>query len=266
MCGSARFNEGRPHPSQQATVAPRRYDHGMIELPDSIPPIVTISLGFDSSQSEEVGFDIIPRAGVQVLRFNSPNAARLRDISAIIHDLQAAAGFCDAYATLTNAETASEVVLDGLWMSALIIYDRCFNKGVRHGERLDLAVLDQIPGDARGVHEHFRALRSKLVAHSVNALEQTEVYAVVTDTAGDSREVLSVGASHLRATPMNAEGMAQLRRLAMAFYGAARYRSDQLLALVHQEVDDTTLDEIYALPKLKYDIPRADQTSRARSN
>ena len=215
----------------------------------------------DFAVAEGDGFEVVirPHAGTRVVRLSSPAAKQLEDLAGATFDMGRVIELCRQYIS-TMDSASSRTTQDALWITALVLYARCFNKGVRGS--LDTAVLDTIPGQAREVHDHFMDLRDKFIAHSVNVYEQTLAYAVM---ELGSNELNSSGTTHLWANPMNRSGAETLVRLAQAFYDDAVERQIALTATLREEVIALDSTAVAALPDLAAVTPTVAKGHRSRA-
>ncbi|MDO7882328.1 hypothetical protein [Antiquaquibacter soli] len=187
-----------------------------------------------------------PAAGTQIVRLTSENARALEHLTGIINDLQATVRYCIVYES--SFESALDpAVQDALWKAALVTYARCFEAGVRKSERPDLSVLDDL-GDARKAHEYFMTLRSKYVAHSVNALEMNMTYALLTNDRGETVVARGPGTFQISSNPLNEQGSNTLKRLAETLLHQAQERHGSLSEAVMDELHDMSQEELLALP------------------
>lgn len=215
-------------------------------------------LDFAVSEGEDFDVTITPRPGTRVVKLDSLSANKLRDLAGAVFDMKRVVALCKEY-VLATENCSSQVVRDALWMTAIVLYARCFNGGVRRP--LDTAVLDSIPGESRELHQHFLHLRDKFIAHSVNSYEQTLVYAVIDSATG---EVTSTGTTHLWANPMNTDGAKSLERLAMAFYNAGMRQRQLLEIIIGSEIDGLDRAALDSLPDLAVDPPSARKSGARR--
>lgn len=122
--------------------------------------------------------------------------------------------------------------MQSLWMSALICYARCFNSGVRASINTD--IYNGLRGDPLGTHKFYIDLRSKQIAHSVNAYEQTKIGVVVSE---NGNEISILGVAHLSARHISCDmnGCKQLQNLVKV---ALKYARDKAKALEEKIIDD----------------------------
>jgi hypothetical protein len=98
-----------------------------------------------------------------------PEARIMADLIGVHNDLKLVMDILTRWLTIQN-ET---VLAHALFSAAHITYRRCFNSGVRNGlTRDDIA---NIPNNAVELHDYLIAQANKLIAHSVNPFEQTQI-------------------------------------------------------------------------------------------
>lgn len=231
-------------------------------MPDDEPPIVALApdeaneelpfsavLDFAIVEGNDFSVDIRPRSGTRVVRLKTPTTRALRDLVGATFDMRRVAELCSQYvAAVENG--AAQVVQDALWMTAIVLYARCFNGGIR--QRLDTAVLDSLSEGSREMHDNFLDLRDEFVAHSVNACEQTLAYAVV---GTDTNLVVNTGTKHLWANPINKQDAEALKGLAWAFYNKGMQDRALLGAMVDDEARDLDKAALARLPDLTIEVP-----------
>ncbi len=87
----------------------------------------------------------------------------------------------------------------------VIRYSRAFVNGVRHGLRgEEIAFLTE---EQYAAHEHFRALRDKHFAHSVNAFEDTRIQARYCLERVDEEGITGIGAAHYRVLGLSGDDL-----------------------------------------------------------
>jgi hypothetical protein len=101
-----------------------------------------------------------------------PEAERLCDLTGIKQDLESAIGFAEALQKYYYEPSIS----DALNVAVLVRYSRAFGKSVR-ANLTDADVSSILSKEELVNHQRFRALRSKHIAHSVNAYESHQFVA-----------------------------------------------------------------------------------------
>lgn len=215
-------------------------------------------LDFAVNEGEDFEVVITPKAGTRVVRMDTKTTRALRDLVGATFDMKRVAELCKEYVAAIKNESP-QVVQDALWMTAVVLYARCFNGGVR--QPLKTSVLDSIPGQAREAHDHFIDLRDKFIAHSVSVYEQTLPYVVV---GLENSDVLSTGTTHLWANPMNEQGAKTLEGLAWAFYNWGMEQRAIVGMLARMEAEALDGPSLARLPDLAVDTPNVKKGHERR--
>lgn len=115
-----------------------------------------------------------------VRRLGTPAAQALADLASIFDDLQTVLRCCERLVTeLAEPGGPDDLVLEGVWTTALLSYSRCFGRGDR-GMGLTEDDVSAIPlqGEVLEWHQVLRKLRDHFA-----------------DSAGNPRERFDVGAA-----------------------------------------------------------------------
>lgn len=152
------------------------------------------------------------------VHFEHLEAFELARLTSIREDLISTLALCSYLETQVsespNGWPASEVT-DAFSTAIIIRYNRAFVTGTRHGLRNgELAILSD---EQRAAHEHFRALRDKHFAHSVNAFEDTRVQARYCLERVEEEGITSVSAAHYRVVGLNSWELTMIRELCERF-------------------------------------------------
>lgn len=170
--------------------------------------------------------------------FSISEAQRLSDLTSVDSDLEAVIRICDRCerlsATLTKIpESAPLTWLDDLqahgdlMFAAVIRYGRTIASGVRQGIPRDW--IDALPKTAQESHEYFKALRDKYVAHSVNQLEDNQVFVMLTPQFGEDQQPAHITVDKGHLISLGSNDITRLRSLA-----------EELRAVVCREVKSET--------------------------
>lgn len=157
----------------------------------------------------------------------------LSDLTGIQNDLEAAVRVCNRIhrdAERFNLEPGVDILammeeralVAELVCAATVRLMRTLGTGVRSG--IPAAWLDDLPANLRNAHSYFKSLRDKFIAHSVNPLEDNQVFAWVKGYGTSKARVTRVDAGPGRYLP-GAGDAALLGKLASS-----------LLARVNQEI------------------------------
>lgn len=126
----------------------------------------------------------------RLVQVTLPEAEMLADLYSVRFDLNLAAELCEKAIGFSQTSNDAHLV-EGLVYAAVIRYGRCFSTGARLGlRREDIGTLND--GDLE-IHDFFKALRDKFVAHSVNVFEETIVTAAAAEQDGVKLPIRSVG-------------------------------------------------------------------------
>jgi hypothetical protein len=107
---------------------------------------------------------------------SSPEATELADLESLANDLKLVMSFIERLRTLEN----DAVLAQALFSAGLVTYRRCFTSGVRNG--LTKKDVESLPNEgALEFHNYLVAQANKLIAHSVNPFEQTNVGVMVAE-------------------------------------------------------------------------------------
>jgi hypothetical protein len=127
-------------------------------------------------------------------------AALFASLEGIKNDLFRVAQYC-RYLHDHGVFKLDFLVWEAMSVAAVIAYARCFGPGVRAPLPKDF--FDQAPYYLLAAHEHFIALRSKHIAHSVNAYEENIPSAQVGSHFQSAAEI-----EHLHVTQSRVIGLA----------------------------------------------------------
>lgn len=208
-----------------------------------------------------------------------PSAQSYADLMGVLGDLRQTIDYCNAFLRVSAyplpeppdpgsppIEDWQRTIEDALWSSALISYWRAFGTGVRKEVRLTPAIFDEVE-NASDHHKHFSDLRSKYVAHSVNALEQltTVVLLPAPLTTEHDMSSIDIGIGSGRITPLNEDGVLVLRRLAEIAAQWVLQRIGEMGVTVRTELDQAGLKVIATWPPYELVIPDVEAMGKARS-
>jgi hypothetical protein len=166
--------------------------------------------------------------------FCVPEAKWLSDLTGIKNDLEAVARICervqndasnfkfepgvDVLAMLDERMLAADLIC-----AAIVRFMRTHGTGVRSG--IPSSWVEKLPIDLRNAHTYFKNLRDKFIAHSVNPLEDNQVFAWVKGYGTLEAQVTRVDSSPGRYLPGSVDA-ALLGRL-----------TNILLARISQEIE-----------------------------
>ena len=120
----------------------------------------------------------------------------LAGLQSIHYDLWSAIQLCEYYESqFQNGHPPSEII-DAFSTAILVRYSRPFVSGVR--TKLGEDAMASLSVGQRANHDRLRAFRSKHIAHSVNAFEDTKVQARYCEERVQQEGITAVSAAHHR--------------------------------------------------------------------
>ncbi len=195
---------------------------------------------------------------------DGPHAARLADLASVLQDLRFVIGSCDRLEPLVADDADSDPVLvRALWSSAVVAYSRCFATGKRLG--LSEADVEAVEGDALKVHNYFREMRDKHIAHSVNPFEEIKVGALLGNDDDGNFGVVGVGyiaMSHVSGTP---EGVNNLRLLSTQLAKRVSELGEDATTEVLAEAQTLDIEELRARKPMRVTASGPERASEARN-
>lgn len=204
-----------------------------------------------SKERENVGLKAIPcpecknsnyaldlrQFGTICIKIKSEMASQLADYSLIENDITDVVSACDRLLIELSNEVIDEIVCASLWTQALIRYGRCFGSS---GFRKSVSVEPFVKEEFKSIHQYFRDIRDKHIAHSVNNFENAAVGVVISAPSEDDKKVFKVGVLDYRVSYSTGKIVENLRDLAA-----------DIVATIHGEKErlfNTLLDEMKAKP------------------
>lgn len=119
-----------------------------------------------------------------------PEAAELADLYGIEHDLVNVQHYCARALEFADPPHPDYLMVEALISAAVVRYFRCFPDRV--GVSLTRSDIAQLAPEFFDLHEYYKKLRDKFIAHSVNPFEDSYVTVSVTERDGKKYPVESV--------------------------------------------------------------------------
>lgn len=146
-----------------------------------------------------------------IVEIDYPDAEYLAAYHSIFRDLMVADDAVDRLLGMDMNSEENRCLIESLYISALVSYIRGFTSGKR-ATRLSTEVFSKLDG-AEAVHNYFKDIRDKHIAHSVNPFEQVKVGLRLTPKTSNKKEVISVGVLSLDRISECNENLVTLKRL-----------------------------------------------------
>lgn len=211
----------------------------------------------------EPEFTDIPQAIVDF-----EEARRYADVVSIANDLRYVLEVLGRLEHLLAAPGETDGLLaKSYWSSALITYVRCFSTGKRSSLKPD--VFDGLSGPthtALEVHNHFKDMRDKHVAHSVNPYEQTSVALMLAPEGSGKRQVEGVGVLTMQHVSATTEGVLSLTELAKVALRFVLAEGEQLQAEVLRIGESLDVEELYKNERMKLVVPPPEEAGKPRKS
>lgn len=202
---------------------------------------------------------------MHVARIEFDEAQQLANAASILQDLGFVLDLLTRLRALLGENEPDPVAVQSYWTAALVAYVRCFSSGKRGG--LSEAIFEGIQGREQPgveVHQHYKALRDKHIAHSVNPFEQVEVGAVLSPPAARDRKVEGIATLSMRLISTDAEGVESLQELARIAQQKTALEC-QLLQRSTQAVAETlNVDELYETATMRTIAPAPEEAAQTR--
>ena len=142
--------------------------------------------------------------------FSVREAQRLSDLTGVQSDLDSVIQIClkviDELETMSLGPGSKVLsllderhLLADLLCAGIVRYARTLGTGVREGVPRDW--IGELPLELRDANQYFKDLRDKLIAHSVNTLEDNQVFVWVSENPAGSPEVSHIAVSRGRYLP-----------------------------------------------------------------
>ena len=148
-------------------------------------------------------------------------AKSLADLTGVSSDLEFVAEVCDRLAALLQVPQSDGVIAEALSTAAVVRYARCFNGGAR--DPLPRDIPSRLGEDRLLLHDRVFAMRQKHYAHSVNAFEDNQVVAWVSDNPAETA-ISGVSVIHSRIGVLELPLVQSLGALCRELLGLVRAR------------------------------------------
>ena len=192
-------------------------------------------------------------------------AGKLADAASIFQDLGLVLDVLSRLRDLVEEEEPDQIAVQSYWTTALVTYVRCFTTGKRVG--LSESIFEGIQGHeqpAVEVHRHFKALRDKHIAHSVNPFEQVEIGAVLSPPGAQNRKVEGVATLSMRLISLDAEGVDSLHELARIARQKTAVECQRLQDATQATAETLDLDELYEAATIRTTAPAPEKAAQPR--
>lgn len=166
--------------------------------------------------------------------YTGREADALASLTSIRFDLASAMTLCRYMQQHYTEKHAPSEVLSAFSIGGLVQYSRAFTTGVR--EPLGSDAVATLTHQQQAAHTHFRLLRDKHIAHSVNAFEETKIQARYCEERVNEEGITSVNAVHYRVTGLALDDFVEMEQLCRALLkhvdARIKAENERILAIV----------------------------------
>lgn len=192
----------------------------------------------------------------------TPSTDALASVTSVIDDLELVVNYTLELKKALIVIPHNNVIIAGLYTSALVTYCRCFGKGKR--EPLKVDVFDDLPTEAMDAHNYFKDMRDKHIAHSVNKCEHVQVGVMLVPEELGPKGILGHGFVKVRRMTDSIDGVQVLYQLAQHACVKMKRLQRELLDKVEEECHDLDLDELYRGATFSYVAPSSEDAGKPR--
>lgn len=198
-----------------------------------------------------------------IAKANSSEAQNLADLAAIIQDFRTIMQTCSRLKNILDENSKDHILIESLWVSALIKYARCFATGKRFGLSKD--IYQNLQGEPLKAHQFYIDLRNKHIAHSVNPFEQMEVGFILSSVNESEKKIVGVLTFSMRHIFSDKKGVQQLGMLSKIAHDKICSMAKETEQKVLEEGKKIPIDELYKIARPRLVAPGPDLANKART-
>jgi hypothetical protein len=198
-----------------------------------------------------------------IAKTNSSEGKKLADLAAIIQDFRAIMQTCSRIKNLLDENSKDHILLESLWVSALIKYARCFATGKRFGLSKD--IYQNLQGEPLKAHQFYIDLRNKHIAHSVNPFEQMEVGFVLSSVDEPDKRIVGIATLAIRHIVSDKKGVQQLGMLSKIAHDKICSMAKETEQKVLEEGKKILIDDLYKIARPRLVAPGPDLANKSRT-
>lgn len=149
-----------------------------------------------------------------------------------------------------------KVIIEGLWISAITRYFKCFTSSESRSQ-LSAGKVLKTHTNANLVFEYFNDLRNKHIIHDENPFTQAFTGVVINDLAAQHK-VADIISLAFNAFTVDDTHLAQLTQLVEITLKWVNEKRDELHNIIGREYEQWSHHELLVLPNIKYTAPSSD--------
>jgi len=199
-----------------------------------------------------------------IIQVKYNEARELASWISIFQDMSFAVDSLIRLLQLLHDKNDDSILMNSLFISALISYGRCFTHGKR--QRLSEDIFRTLPGegDPLACHRFYKNMRDKHIAHSVNPFEQVKIGLVLSNPESTERKVRGIANLSAKLVSFDIDGVETLLRLALFCRDAAQKQMEIWTDKTVKKGEGQSVDNLYSNPRLHCVIPEPDAVNKAR--
>jgi hypothetical protein len=198
--------------------------------------------------------------GVKVVRLDGPLARRAADLALHQQDLEFAQGCIQV---LEGQPNTSSIAQRAIWHAAIVHYMKCFGGSNSRAQLNEKAVYKAKPG-AFDPFNFIKNLRHKHVVHDENSHHDARTGAIINDGTKAFKIEKIVVHTQVAMTLEN-ENLGNLRLLIEDALAWVCAQFDEVAAKLTEQLEKESHADLLAREQLRWDWPKLDEVSRART-
>ncbi len=155
------------------------------------------------------------------------------------------------------------VLVQGLWIGAVVSYCRCFRGGVRTKLKEDI-FKDLKEGDPVTCHKQLLNIRNMHIAHSVSPLGQVSVGLILSAPEKKKREILGIGFLIQKQIHLDIQGVENLLNLAQVAKKEAERLGKKYYDKTLEIGRTLPIDDLYKRARVRTTTPGLSAMGKAR--
>lgn len=204
------------------------------------------------------------RQKLPLVRINVPEAQRLADLRAIMQDFETIMQCCSRLEKRLE-DKSDYILIESLWIAAVIKYARCFATGKRFGLSQDIYL--HLQGEPVKAHQFYIDLRNKHIAHSVNAYEQMSVNFVLSPVDDQEKKIIGIACLRGNHITSGKDGVYQLGSLSKIAHDSLQPIAEKIEQKLLEDGRKLQIDELYKAGEVPvYVAPYTDAANKARGD
>lgn len=195
---------------------------------------------------------------IAVRRLNTQTARALADLAAIFNDLQTVLRCCERLVAELAKPQRDDLVIEGLWTTALLSYSRCFTSGER-GMSLTESDVErtELQGEVLEWHKSLRKLRKHYADPAHNPRERFDIGAAQDEHGRPT----GIAITSTPQPPLDDRTVRQTGAIAYALSQVVDTRIAEYQEKVYAATEQMPTSELNELAHIEVTVPEQEPTS-----